>query len=134
MTEKEAAGMLQAKLTCMKLEDLFCVGEGCSRDCNDCEYNYKQGTIGEYEKALEMAIKALEEIQQYWEIGTVTECREAVKAKRTVKPKFLHMLNDTRYRARCECGNIIIADIDVSNNPKYCSVCGKKLDWSEEDE
>lgn len=68
MTEKEAAEMLQAKLTCMKLEDLSCVGEGCSRGCNDCEYNYKQGTIGEYEKALELAIKALEEIQQYREM------------------------------------------------------------------
>lgn len=81
MAEKEAAEMLQAKLTCMKLEDLSCVGEGCSRDCNDCEYNYKQGTIEEHEKALELAIKALKEIQQYRAIGTVEECREAKRFK-----------------------------------------------------
>lgn len=128
MTEKEAIQQLEFDWEMILFDPL--TGETIEPEMLKLfnEDNYKTYI------ADELAIKALEEIQQYWEIGTVAECREAVKAKRTVKPKFLHMLNDTRYRARCECGNIIIADIDVSNNPKYCSVCGKKLDWSEEDE
>ena len=43
--------------------------------------------------AIDTAIKALEEIQQYREIGTVEECREAVekqKAKNPVKDKYHH--------------------------------------------
>lgn len=36
--------------------------------------------------ALSMAISALKEIQQYREIGTVKECREAVEKQRPKKP------------------------------------------------
>lgn len=62
----EAKGMLQAKLTCMELSDKACFSaeEGCNRDCDSCEYMYGQGTWGEHKKALEMAIKALEELKE----------------------------------------------------------------------
>lgn len=38
-----------------------------------------KGADGKAYEDMEMAIKALEEIQQYREIGTVEECREAVE-------------------------------------------------------
>lgn len=38
------------------------------------------------DKAVEMAIKALEEVQQYRQIGTVEECRAAVNKRAVMKP------------------------------------------------
>lgn len=57
MTVQEAKDMMQAKLTCFELDTNI---EGCDGDCSNCEYNYKQGTIGEQIEALKMAIEALE--------------------------------------------------------------------------
>ena len=37
-------------------------------------------------EALDVAIKALEEVQQYHQIGTVEECREAVEKQTAKKP------------------------------------------------
>ena len=79
MTEQEALTMLKAKLTCMKLEGLACIENGCFHDCDNCEYNYAQGTVGEQKEALDIAIKAIEEIQQYRALGTVDECRKAME-------------------------------------------------------
>lgn len=73
MNEQETLKILQAKLTCMKLEDLACIEKGCNHNCDDCEYNYAQGTGEEQEKSLDIAIKAIEEIQQYRELGTIEE-------------------------------------------------------------
>ena len=129
MTEKEVTEMLQAKLTCMKLEDLSCVGKGCSRDCNDCEYNYKQGTIGEHEKALELAIKALEEIQQYRAIGTIEECREAVEKQELKKvTRYGDDIPECPY-----CGCIGIYYYEEDKEYAFCPECGQGLDWSEEE-
>ena len=75
-----------------------------------------------------------EELEQYREIGTVEECREAVEKQRAKKPKFLHMLNDTKYTAECKCGYRFTADIDCRYNPQFCSKCGVKFDWSEDSE
>lgn len=38
--------------------------------------------------AIEEAIKALEEVQQYRKIGTVEECREAVEKQKPEKPEI----------------------------------------------
>lgn len=129
MTEKEAVEMIRAKLTCMKLEDLSYVGKGCSRDCDDCEYNYKQGTIGEYEKALEVIIQALEEIQQYRAIGTVEECRAAVEKQKPKKPT-----EDVYYHKCCpNCGWVVYQDEFGGRYLPHCENCGQAIDWSEGD-
>ncbi len=60
MTESEAKEMLEAKLQCMILEDLSCVEKGCDRNCDDCDCNYMQGTVGEQKEALRIAINTLE--------------------------------------------------------------------------
>lgn len=74
-----------------------------------------------------------EEIQQYRAIGTVGDCKNAMQKQQIVKPEFLHMLNDTRYKAKCKCGRVITADIDFRDNPKFCSECGAEFDWSAEE-
>lgn len=75
--------------------------------------------------AKDEAIKALEEIQQYREIGTVEECRAAVEKQRAKKPNY-----DAYHRAgyRCPaCNNV---------NPwgyNHCKHCGQKLDCRTEE-
>lgn len=88
-------------------------------------------------EALNMAIKALEEVQQYRAIGTLEECRAAVK-QTAKKPIFNHNLSDTLSVFHCECGNTIKVshDIGIMNNnnaPNYCSKCGCRFDWSDEE-
>lgn len=83
-------------------------------------------TIG----TLQYAISALKEIQQYREIGTVEECREAVakqKAKKCVEescPDHMHYkwpscgkVQKTKY-GNSEFGCIL----------NYCSNCGQAID------
>lgn len=80
---------------------------------NDCKF-----TEDDY-KANEMAIKALE--------------KQIPK-----KPIFNHNLSDTLSVFHCECGNVIKVSHDVgimdnNNAPNYCSKCGCRLDWSDEE-
>jgi hypothetical protein len=107
----------------------------------------KRKSLGEYYsnlenckkeiQACEIAVKALEEVQQYRAIGTPKECRAAVK-QTAKKPIFNHNLSDTLSVFHCECGNKIKVshDIGIMNNnnaPNYCSNCGCRLDWSDEE-
>ena len=75
--------------------------------------------------ALNLAVQALTEIQQYREIGTVEECRAAVEKQKAKKSNY-----DDYHLAgyRCpDCNNV---------NPwgyKHCKHCGQKLDWSDEE-
>ena len=81
----------------------------------------------EYQKPLmhayEIAIKALEEIQQYRAIGTAEECRAAVGKQKSFKIKKLIW-----GVGRCKCGaEFLNADTN------YCGNCGQKLDWRDEE-
>lgn len=89
-------------------------------------------------EAYNMAIQALEEAQQYRAIGTPEKCREAVEKQTAKKPIFGYNLSDTLSVFHCECGNTIKVshDIGIMNNnnaPNYCSHCGCRLDWSDEE-
>ena len=68
MTENEAIKILDTEKHCL---DKSTKGL-CKINCGDCEANIP---IVYQEKAYELAIFALKEIQQYREIGTVEECR-----------------------------------------------------------
>jgi hypothetical protein len=86
----------------------------------------------------ETAIKALEEVQQYRAIGTPEECRAAAIKQTAKKPIFNHNLSDTLSVFHCECGNAIKVShdtgiMDNNNAPNYCSNCGCRLDWSDEE-
>lgn len=90
------------------------------------EVRFNMSTIGLSDKAAKrvvearnMAIKALE--------------KQIPK-----KPIFNHNLSDTLSVFHCECGNAIKVsrDIGIMNNnnaPNYCSKCGCRLDWSDEE-
>ena len=74
MTENEAIKVLVTQKQC-----IYKSSSGqCKINCGDCKKNIP---IAYQEKSYEVAITALKEIQQYREIGTVEECREAKRFK-----------------------------------------------------
>ena len=85
-------------------------------------------------KALSIILKSIEEIQQYREIGTVEECREAVekqkpkKPRLNYKPKFFGKATYTCPR----CGNCCLEEFaNERQRNNYCWDCGQKLEWNE---
>ena len=72
MTENEAIKVLVTQKQCI---DMSSSGQ-CKINCGDCKKNIP---IAYQEKSYEVAIKALEEIQQYRKIGTVEEIRKIIK-------------------------------------------------------
>ena len=70
MTENE---MLKIAVHCLGVQAEQEVCEECDIYGN-CHTDCKDVAV--------VAIKALEEIQQYWKIGTVEECREAVEKQK----------------------------------------------------
>ena len=88
-----------------------------------------------WQELMEMAIKALEEVQKYRAIGTQEECRAAVEKQTAKKPDYEgdgyadgHLVYDT-WICPC-CGKHYEVDYD---NYNYCPDCGQKLDWSDEE-
>ena len=65
-------------------------------------YRAQSGTS--YPEEIEVAIKALEEIQKYREIGTVEECRKAVEKQKAKKPKEY----EDKFYACAICGNVLL--------------------------
>ena len=154
MTENEAKTMLRAKLTCMDLESLYCLGKGCNKDCDDCVTHYAQGTMREQKDALKVAIQALEEIQSYREIGTVEDiqlifslCKdlerqlkrfeaigtiEEFKAlKEKNEPKKPIPLDKWGEYHKCPvCGRP--SENSFGCSYKFCPNCGCKYDWGNE--
>lgn len=78
------------------------------------------------DKAVEMAIKALEEVQKYRKIGTMEECRAAMEKQTARKATTNHSW--THYHFFCP-----VCKKEV-NDMKYCPSCGQKLDWRDEDD
>ena len=120
MTESEALEKLKANLECQK-KQVYGRYEDCNSDkCDDCELCYKQGNNGERIESTKIAIQALE--------------KQIPK-----KPLFNHNLSDTLSVFRCECGSTIKVSHDVgimdnNNAPDYCSDCGCRLDWSDDND
>lgn len=93
-------------------------------------------------ESCDIAIKALEEIQKYREIGTVEECRAAVekqKANKIVHVKLRQSEWGSEYRCPV-CESDLIKTVffnedgtEPDEKISWCSGCGQKLDWSDEE-
>ncbi len=86
-------------------------------------------------------IKALEEVQQYRQIGTVEECREVVEKQTAKKPEFVdtRFMNNGKYISdgcqlqKCyKCPNCNQHIFHVWDDEMYCKYCGQHIDWSDE--
>ena len=84
--------------------------------------------------AIEEAIKALKEVQQYREIGTVEECRESKEKQIPKTPKFIHMTGEYNARFKCPvCEQSFIYDC-TDTEPFFCKKCGQALRMEAEDD
>lgn len=117
MTENEAIKELETSIDLAKM---------CIQNCE------RKREIQGYE----MAIKALEEVQQYRKIGTVEECREAAEKQKAKKPDYEgdgysdgQLVYDT-WICPC-CGQHYEVDYDDYD---YCPECGQHIDKSMEQE
>jgi hypothetical protein len=125
MTESEAIKIL-------KKDSCYECAQGTDSPLN-CEYGGCRVA-----KATRVAIQALEEVQQYRVIGILEECGAAAVKQTAKKPIFNHNLSDTLSIFHCECGNKIKVSHDIgimnnNNTPNYCSKCGCRFDWSDEE-
>jgi hypothetical protein len=82
------------------------------------------------DEAVGMAIKALEEIQKYREIGTVEECRAAVEKQKVKLPDGGRDIDGRDYLI---CPNCCAIVADGEWTAKFCPDCGQKVDWSDEE-
>lgn len=86
---------------------------------------------------IDYAISALKEVQQYREIGTVQECREAREKQRPKAPimkPYYDDMPDEEYLCCPTCGDILTDRIPADNKNFYfhCLNCGQKFDWSDD--
>lgn len=109
MKENEAIEEIKKKICGERPTQHIC-SDGCMKGNDKC--------------ALSVAIKALEEVQQYRAIGTVEECRSAMDKQTARKATTNHSW--THYHFFCPVCNMEVNDM------KYCPNCGQKLDWSDE--
>ena len=80
-------------------------------------------------EAIDVAINALEEIQQYKALGTVEDLRVA---KEKQIPKKPHKNFEKFSGVWCSCGKYLGKGYFVEKL-SFCSDCGQKLDWSDEE-
>ena len=84
--------------------------------------------------AFDMAVNAIREVQKYWEIGTVEECREAVEKQKPKKPKLNYK---PRFSGKAtytcpKCGNCCLEEFaNERQNNNYCWDCGQAIQWDE---
>ena len=62
MTNEQAKKMLKAKLECLKRETSGTDFDCNNSNCDECSLCYEQGNMGEQKEALDMAIKALKQM------------------------------------------------------------------------
>lgn len=84
------------------------------------------------QESIDMAIKALEEIQKYRKIGTVEECRAAVESQNPRAAITEKEDNGIKKYTCSACGRYM--GWSTGTLPaRYCWKCGQKLDWSDEE-
>ena len=119
MTENEAIELLRSMQNPKQdYANVVCAPAFCTG------YRYVYPEPEDY--AIEEAISALKEVQQYREIGTVEECRKAVekqKPKKPVKDKYNH---------NCcpNCGWIVSGEGGYGEEfCPHCENCGQAIRW-----
>lgn len=112
MTENEAIHILKEK--CIDIEYYFAEHD-----------RYMNEGDAELQEAINIASKALKEIQKYQTIGTVEECQEA-KEKRMAKKPIL----DSMYKINYYCPNCEDFLTGISRKKfQYCQYCGQAISW-----
>lgn len=95
-------------------------------------------TENEAIEAMQFDLKVGGEIHSQVLRDAVDVAIQALEKQIPKKPIFNHNLSDTLSLFHCECGNTIKVShdtgiMDNNNVPNYCSKCGCRLDWSDEE-
>lgn len=101
--------------------------------------NSKDDRIGHLQREMfDVAINALEEIQQYRAIGTIEECRKAAEKQKGKKPIYRHYEeNGEKPYIKITCPNgcriqlYPVTEKHFAHEHNYCPKCGQAIDWSE---
>ena len=82
-------------------------------------------------KVLNIAIKCMEEVEQYRALGTVEELKEAREKQVAKKPIGIH----TDYKCSV-CGRRVRSGKGSSSRQRdnFCQRCGQRISWTEEGE
>ena len=114
MTESEAKEKLRAYLKCQRLQ-VKGIYEDCNENlCDNCDLCYAQGNTGEHIESVKVAIQALEKHI----------------------PKKPPVVNTPSIFIKVPlCPNCSTSEHyqPLYGKTKYCSNCGQKLDWSDEE-
>lgn len=116
-------------------EAIYCLKAGSERYshvCEECTLYGETGCDHCYNDANDVAIKALEEVQQYRALGTVEELR--VARDKQVAKKLLNDGMRIPFSYYCPSCKEELSDDGYKPYDEYCCNCGQKLDWSDEDE
>ena len=100
--------------------------------------------IPEYYEAMEIAVKSLEEIQKYRQLGTfeklnslITQSeqdREAMERQKAKKPIIKYkQTQDCLTEIEWKCPTCGANYIELTPCGEWCRYCGTKFDWSEEE-
>lgn len=111
MTENEAIEEIKKKICGERPTQHIC-SDGCMKGNDKC--------------ALSVAIKALEEIQQYRAIGTVDECRAAVD-KQTAKKPYLEQAEMDECWECPTCDSFIGYEVDCRDEHYRENNCPKTI-------
>lgn len=88
------------------------------------EISDKQESIRKINEACESACDAIDELQEYKQLGTLEEVREAVEKQKAKEPRATN---------RCyvcpHCG--LVTSLRAKRN--YCDACGQKILWKVEE-
>lgn len=102
-----------------------CLGVQAEQEvCEECPVYRESGIV--CKEIARTAISALKEIQQYREIGTVEECREAMEKQIPRKPRDVEY--DHSYFVCGNCGTAIYTS-DEFEAHRYCLNCGQAINW-----
>ena len=92
--------------------------------------------IGSPKKSRLLTDEDVDKWDAYKAIGTVEECREAVAKQEAERIEYETNAVFSNGFSHYRMGKCPICDNRYNSNDEinYCSKCGQKLDWSEEDE
>ena len=116
MTNEQAKKMIKAKLECLKRETSGTDFDCNNSNCDECSLCYEQGNMGEQKEALDMAIKALEQL--------TSAQPERQKGKWIAQKGGGYRCSECKHYALDERdGNFIY----VSAKSKFCPYCGADM-------
>ena len=96
---------------------------------NNCKFDMRQNGAFNMITTISVVTNALKELQQYREIGTVEECREAVEKQKQKRPIKI-LVDPFEYDYDYICPNCR-RDLNDPKLEAYCRWCGQAIQWYE---